>query len=70
MSYLDDCLASGICPRCKQPADDIDEQTSYGVYAGVMCKPCAVKGFRDACGHRPEGQGRPEDLDEQLEPED
>jgi hypothetical protein len=50
MSYLSDVLASGVCPRCDKKRKDIDERYSFGVYAGVMCVPCAVSGFRDGCG--------------------
>jgi predicted amidophosphoribosyltransferase len=52
MSYLMRVLEEGVCPRCQQPANDIDEQYSYGVYAGVMCQSCAISGYRDSCGHR------------------
>lgn len=68
--YLMEVLDRGICPRCNRRRGDIDEQYSFGVYAGVMCTPCAIAGFRDACGHRPEGQGNPADLDEPYDPED
>ncbi len=64
MSLLAECLESGICPKCEQPKDTIDQQYSYGVYAGVMCRDCAIKSFRDSCGHRPEGQGDYRELDE------
>ena len=40
----------------------------YGVYAGVMCRQCAILGYRDCCGHRPEGQGNPRELIEDGEP--
>jgi hypothetical protein len=68
--YLREVLESGVCPRCQQKKDDIDEQYSYGVYAGVMCTDCAIRGFNDACGHRPEGQGDPNELDEPYWEED
>lgn len=55
------------CPSCDRVKPDIDEQYSFGIYAGVMCTDCARKGFRDQCGHSPEGQGNPADLDEPLE---
>jgi len=64
MTLLDEALETGICPKCRKKSPGIDEQYSYGVYAGVMCRPCAVTSFRDRCGHRPEGQGNPQDLDE------
>jgi len=53
-----------IC-KCGAPAR---EQYSYGVYAGRYCDECASRRFRDNCGHRPEGQGNPQDLDEPLDP--
>lgn len=62
--YLRDVLDSGVCPRCGKAKQDIDEQYSYGVYAGVMCRDCAISGYRDACGYRAEGQGDYRDLDE------
>lgn len=63
MAYIDDVLESGVCPRCEHKRDDIEQQYSFGVYAGVMCKQCAIDGFRDQCGHGGQ-QGDPSDLDE------
>lgn len=68
--YLRDVLESGICPKCRQKKSTIEEQYSYGVYAGVMCRDCAILNFRDCCGHRPEGQGAARDLDEPYWEED
>jgi hypothetical protein len=69
-NYLRDVLASGICPSCDTPAAwAIEEQYSYGVYAGVMCRDCAMR-YRDQCGHGPTGQGDPADLDEPLDPDE
>lgn len=65
--FLREVLESGICPKCEQKKDSIDEQYSYGVYAGVMCRDCAIASYRDACGHRAEGQGRPAELIEMGE---
>lgn len=64
MSFLSEVLKTGICPVCDKAKDDIDEQYSFGVYAGVMCRECACRKYWDRCGHRPEGQGNPSDLDE------
>lgn len=64
MSLLREAIESGICPSCETQQPDIDTQYSYGVYAGVMCKACAIRRFNDACGHRPEGQGDWRELDE------
>jgi hypothetical protein len=68
--YLRRVLATGICPHCETKSDTIDEQYSFGVYAGVMCEPCARRSFRDQCGHGPDGQGDPRDLDEPYEQEE
>jgi len=65
---LREVLETGICPKCQQKKTDIDEQYSYGVYAGVMCTDCAMSGFSDACGHR--GQGDWRELDEPYWEED
>lgn len=62
--YLREILESGICPECGQEKPDIDEQCSFGYYAGVSCRDCAIDGFRDHCGHSPEGQGNPQELDD------
>lgn len=43
----------------------MEEQYSFGVYAGTMCHECAYKGFRDHCGLGPEGrQGTPQEYEE------
>ena len=65
--YLEECLRSGICPSCKRKRPDIDEQYSFGVYAGVMCGDCARTKFRDGCGLLDGRQGNAADLDEPLE---
>ncbi len=70
MAYLDEVLESGICPMCNKQSSTIDEQYSFGVYAGVFCAECAISKYRDACGHRAEGQGDPSDLDEAYYEED
>lgn len=62
--YLRRVLEEGTCPRCDKVKPDIDEQFSYGVYAGVMCTDCAISGFNDGCGHIDGRQGNPADLDE------
>jgi hypothetical protein len=66
--YLREVLDRGICPRCEQPKADIDEQYSFGCYAGVMCTACAIHGYRDACGHRAEGQGTAAEYEELAGP--
>lgn len=68
--YLREVLESGVCPRCEQAKPDIDEQYSYGVYAGVMCGDCARSSYRDQCGLGPDGQGDPADLDEPYDEDD
>lgn len=67
--YLAEVLERGICPRCGRKSSTIDEQYSFGVYAGVFCRDCC-RGYRDDCGHGPEGQGNPADLDEPYDPEE
>lgn len=50
---LEHALEHG-CPKCERPdtdANPIDEQYSFGVYAGVMCRACAIASYRDGCGH-------------------
>lgn len=63
MSMLTESLETGICARCRRSKPDIDEQYSFGYYAGVMCTDCAIKGYRDSCGHG-EPQGDPSGLDD------
>lgn len=59
MSYLQTVLDSGICPKCEKKKKDIDEQYSFGAYAGVMCTECARTSYADQCGHgRPMGTRR------------
>jgi len=67
--YLRSVLEAGVCPSCDRKRKDIDEQYSYGVYAGVMCGDCARRKYADQCGLGPSGQGNPADLDEPLEEE-
>ena len=50
-SYYDEVMESGICPQCDKKKNTIEEQYSYGVYAGLMCRDCAISGYRDQCGH-------------------
>jgi len=52
----------GICDRCKRHDTTVDERYSFGVYAGIMCRRCAL-GYRDRCGLRPEGQGTRADFE-------
>jgi hypothetical protein len=58
----------GICDSCKQTHATVDIQYSYGVYAGVLCEPCARQNYRDHCGFRPEGQGTRADYEEMEGP--
>ena len=60
--FLRSVLETGICPSCHQPKTTIEEQYSYRIYAGIMCRDCAIRKFRDRCGHGPRGQGHPQDL--------
>lgn len=61
--YLREVLESGVCPKCQQKREDIDERYSFGYYAGVMCEPCARHGFRDQCGLGMP-MGDPQELDD------
>ncbi len=65
--YLREVLESGICPRCSKKKTDIDEQYSFGIYAGVMCSDCAISGYRDACGLLDGQQGDQSELDEVID---
>lgn len=56
-----------FCSRCQLKKPDVEEQYSYGVYAGRYCRDCAIHGFRDACGQLDGQQGDPNELDEPLE---
>jgi len=58
------------CPRCRQSGGNVEEQYSFGVYAGRMCEPCAIAGYRDGCGLIDGQQGSAADLDEPLEADD
>ena len=57
----------GRCNRCGAP--DAATRHSFSVYAGFLCYRCAVDGYVDSCGLRPEGQGNPAELDEPLDPD-
>jgi hypothetical protein len=50
-------IERGVCDSCHEQHATVDAQYSYGVYAGVLCEPCARQNYRDHCGFRPEGQG-------------
>ena len=64
--FLEECLKSGVCPSCHKRKRDIDEQYSFGVYAGVMCGDCARTKYVDGCG-LDQPMGKAADLDEPLE---
>lgn len=60
-----ECRRYNVCQKCKLAKDSVEEQYSFGVYAGTMCHECAYKGFRDHCGLGPEGrQGTPQEYEE------
>ena len=61
-----DRIASGWCPSCELAKPDVDEQYSFGVYAGILCGDCARTKYRDGCGLG-QPMGNPADLDEPLE---
>lgn len=58
----------GKCNNCQK--DGGEERHSFGVYAGFLCRECAITGFRDHCGLLDGKQGDASDLDEPLDPED
>lgn len=64
-----DRITAGWCPSCEKAKPDVDEQYSYGVYAGIMCGDCARSKYRDGCGHLDGRQGNAAELDEPLEEE-
>jgi len=51
------------CIRCGS-TKDVEERDSFGVYAGILCKKCAMK-YRDHCGIG-QDQGSCQKLDEQY----
>ena len=55
------------CFKCGEDKDTVEEQYSYGVYAGKMCRECAISGFRDNCGLLDGEQGSPSELMEMGE---
>jgi len=55
------------CFRCGEEKDSVEGQYSYGVYAGKMCRECAISGYRDACGLLDGEQGSPSELEEMGE---
>jgi len=60
------------CFGCGQEKPDVEERYSYGIYAGKMCRNCAVMKYKDHCGVITGEQGDPrelEELGEQVEPE-
>ena len=56
-------LVTGICPRCRRKSSTVEEQYSYGYYAGIMCRECAIHGFNDHCGLTGK-MGDPQTLDD------
>ena len=58
-------LVTGICPRCEKRSDTVEEQYSFGYYAGILCRECAIAGFSDHCGLLAgEPMGDPQTLDD------
>lgn len=58
------CPSGRRCSHCGSESDTVEEQYSYGVYAGVLCEPCARTMYRDQCGHGRHGQGTREEYEE------
>jgi len=50
------------CTSCGKKDDTVERQYSFGAYAGMICKECAMK-YRDHCGIDGD-QGAVEELDE------
>ena len=61
-------VKAGICDKCHQKAPTVDQQYSFGVYAGILCESCARRGYVDQCGFRPEGQGTRNEYEELAGP--
>jgi hypothetical protein len=51
------------CPSCQKMSKSVEEQFSYGIYAGKMCRTCAITKFRDGCGHN-QPMGNMRELDD------
>jgi len=64
---IDSCDYSNHCFKCGEDKDTVEEQYSYGVYAGRMCRECAIDGFRDHCGLLDGEQGDYRELEEMGE---
>jgi hypothetical protein len=65
---LADRVQQGVCGSCHKKDKTVDIQYSYGVYAGVLCEPCARRIYRDRCGFRSEGQGTRTEYEEMAGP--
>lgn len=48
--YVDPFDTDNHCFKCGEKKDTVEEQYSFGVYAGRMCRECAINGYRDHCG--------------------
>ena len=62
--YVDPFDTDNHCFKCDEKKDTVEEPYSFGVYAGRMCRECAINGYRDHCGLLDGHQGNPADLDE------
>jgi hypothetical protein len=51
------------CPSCQKLSSTVEEQFSYGIYAGKMCRMCATSKFNDTCGHE-QPMGNVRELDD------
>jgi hypothetical protein len=65
-----DLHSKEYCSHCGFKKPTVEEQYSFGVYAGRLCRECAISGYRDACGLLDGNQGDPNDLDEPLDEDD
>ena len=51
------------CPSCQKMSTTVEEQFSYGIYAGKMCRICATSKFNDTCGQE-QPMGNVRELDD------
>ena len=65
---LGERVRAGICDRCQQADPTVDQQFSFGVYAGILCLACAKRHYVDKCGHRKEGQGTRNEYEDMAGP--
>jgi hypothetical protein len=63
---VSEAIETGVlveCPSCHRMSTTVEEQFSYGIYAGKMCRMCATSKFNDTCGHE-QPMGNVRELDD------